>query len=81
VYPTRVSRTERVFGWENELISGPALDAKGSELRRIVPPKPKKVKKPPVKKAPAKKSSSSKDSSKKSSKKKSSKSEDSVAEE
>lgn len=86
VYPTRVSRTERVFGWENELISGPALDAKGSELRRIVPPKPKKVKKPPVKKAPvkkapAKKSSSSKDSSKKSSKKKSGKSEDSVAEE
>lgn len=81
VYPTRVSRTERVFGWENELTSGPALDAKGSELRRIVPPKPKKVKKPPVKKAPAKKSSSSKDSSKKSSKKKSSKSEDSVAEE
>lgn len=86
VYPTRVSRTERVFGWENELISGPALDAKGSELRRIVPPKPKKVKKPPVKKAPvkkapAKKSSSSQDSSKKSSKKKSGKSEDSVAEE
>ena len=90
VYPTRVSRTERVFGWENELISGPAPDAKGSELRRIVPPKPKKVKKPPVKKAPvkkgsakkppAKKSTDAKESSKKSSKKKSSKSEEAVSE-
>ncbi|NBW43258.1 MAG: hypothetical protein EBR29_05490 [Sphingobacteriia bacterium] len=60
VYPTRVSRTERIFGWENELVSGPAPDAKGSELRRIVPPKPKKIKKPPVKKAPAKKPASKK---------------------
>ena len=76
VYPTRVSRTERIFGWENELVSGPAPDAKGSELRRIVPPKPKKIKKPPVKKAPAKKPASKKAASKKSGKdsKKSSKS-------
>ncbi|MCF8193588.1 MAG: chromophore lyase CpcT/CpeT [Bacteroidota bacterium] len=76
VYPTRVSRTERIFGWENELVSGPAPDAKGSELRRIVPPKPKKIKKPPVKKAPAKKPASKKVASKKSGKdsKKSSKS-------
>lgn len=66
VYPTRVSRTERIFGWENELVSGPAPDAKGSELRRIVPPKPKKIKKPPVKKAPAKKPASKKVASKKS---------------
>lgn len=76
VYPTRVSRTERIFGWENELVSGPGPDAKGSELRRIVPPKPKKIKKTPVKKAPAKKPASKKVVSKKSGKdsKKSSKS-------
>jgi len=42
VYPTRVSRTHKVFGWENEQVSGPKADEKGSELRRIVPPKPKK---------------------------------------
>jgi len=53
VYPTRVSRIERVFGWENEQVSGPKADSKGSELRRIVPPKPKKVK--AAKKTPAKK--------------------------
>ena len=73
VYPTRVSRTERIFGWENELVSGPAPDAKGSELRRIVPPKPKKIKKPPVKKPAAKKPAPQKSGkdSKKSSKSKS----------
>ena len=73
VYPTRVSRTERIFGWENELVSGPAPDAKGSELRRIVPPKPKKIKKPPVKKPAAKKPAPKKSGkdSKKSSKSKS----------
>lgn len=54
VYPTRVSRTERVFGWENDLVAGPKADEKGSELRRIVPPKPKKVK--AIKKPAAKKS-------------------------
>jgi hypothetical protein len=76
VYPTRVSRTERIFGWENELVSGPAADAKGSELRRIVPPKPKKIKKPPVKKPAAKKPAAKKPAPKKSGKdtKKSSKS-------
>jgi hypothetical protein len=76
VYPTRVSRTERIFGWENELVSGPAPDAKGSELRRIVPPKPKKIKKPPVKKPAAKKPAAKKPAPKKSGKdtKKSSKS-------
>jgi hypothetical protein len=76
VYPTRVSRTERIFGWENELVSGPAADAKGSELRRIVPPKPKKIKKPPVKKSAAKKPAAKKPAPKKSGKdtKKSSKS-------
>jgi hypothetical protein len=64
VYPTRVSRTHKVFGWENEQVSGPKADEKGSELRRIVPPKPKKVK--PVKKPTAKKGSNAKGKSKKS---------------
>ncbi len=69
VYPTRVSRIQKVFGWENEQISGPKADEKGSELRRIVPPKPKKVKavkKTPIKKA-VKKSSTKKGAAKKSS--------------
>lgn len=62
VYPTRVSRVERIFGWENEQVLGPKADEKGSELRRIVPPKPKKVK--PAKKAPAKKTVKSKSAKK-----------------
>jgi hypothetical protein len=39
-------------------VSGPKADEKGSELRRIVPPKPKKIK--PVKKTPVKKVAKSK---------------------
>jgi hypothetical protein len=58
VYPTRVSRIQRIYGWENEQVSGPKADEKGSELRRIVPPKPKKIK--PVKKTPVKKVAKSK---------------------
>ncbi|MBU6192091.1 MAG: chromophore lyase CpcT/CpeT [Bacteroidetes bacterium] len=67
VYPTRVSRTHKVFGWENEQVSGPKADEKGSELRRIVPPKPKKVK--PVKKPTAKKGVKSSSAKKASAKK------------
>ena len=67
VYPTRVSRIHRVFGWENEQVSGPKADEKGSELRRIVPPKPKKVK--PVKKPTAKKGAKSSSAKKASAKK------------
>jgi len=67
VYPTRVSRIHKVFGWENEQVSGPKADEKGSELRRIVPPKPKKVK--PVKKPTAKKGVKSSSAKKASAKK------------
>ncbi|MFM8685049.1 MAG: CpcT/CpeT family chromophore lyase, partial [Bacteroidota bacterium] len=67
VYPTRVSRIHKVYGWENEQVSGPKADEKGSELRRIVPPKPKKVK--PVKKPTAKKGVKSSSAKKASAKK------------
>jgi hypothetical protein len=71
VYPTRVSRVTKVFGWENEQISGPVGDQKGDELRRTVPPKPKKVRKAP---APKKSSTRTKSSTSKTGSKSKSKS-------
>jgi len=49
VSPIRMNRANRVFGWENELLSGPALETKGIEYKRIVvkAPKAPKAPKPP----------------------------------